>query len=64
MAKDWKLSEALEGKYEVVNTDLPVLHSRIGEVDLRTMTEEQAEAILLKGSDFLKKIPAKKKTAE
>lgn len=60
----WKLNQDLVGKFEVVGTDLPVLQSKIGQIDFRTMTEEQAEALISAGTSYLKKIPAKKKTAE
>lgn len=60
MADKWKLSEALAGKFEVVGTTCPVLHSRIGEVDFRTMDVDQAEALLKAGTSYLKDIRTKK----
>ena len=55
------LNPALKGKYKVVNTDLPVLHSRIGKVDFRTITEEEAEQLIKAGTSYLEKVnrPAK-----
>ena len=61
MADKWQLSKELIGKYEVVGTTFPVLHSRIGVVDFRTMTFAQAEALVKAGTSYLKVIPAKKK---
>jgi hypothetical protein len=55
-AMEFKLSEALEGKYEVINTTLPTLHSRIGDVDFRTMSEAQAEELVTAGTDYLRKV--------
>ena len=61
MTDKWKLSEELVGKFEVVGTTCPVLHSRIGEVDFRTMTFAKAEALVKAGTSYLVVIPAKKK---
>jgi len=61
MTDKWKLSEELVGKFEVVGTTFPLLHSRIGEVDFRTMTFAQAEALVKAGTSYLVAIPAKKK---
>lgn len=55
-ALEFKLSDALEGKYEVINTTLPTLHSRIGDVDFRTMTEAKAEELINAGTDYLRKV--------
>ena len=63
MKLDFKLSPELEGKFEVVNTTLPALHSRIGFVDFRTMTLEQAEALEKAGTAYLKRVPVKKTKA-
>lgn len=52
---DFKLSPDLEGKYEVINTLSPILHSRIGDMDFRTMTEAQAEQLIKVGTNYLKK---------
>jgi hypothetical protein len=60
MTADFKLSPELEGKFEVVNTTLSALHSRIGYVDFRTMTLEQAEAMVEAGTDYLIRVPSKK----
>jgi len=61
MKLDFELSPELVGKYEVINTTLPVLHSRIGEVDFRTMTVDQAEQLVKAGTDYLRAVPVKKK---
>ena len=55
------LSPELEGKFEVINTTSPVLHSRIGDVDFRTMTVDQAEKLVKDGTRYLRAVPAKKK---
>jgi hypothetical protein len=50
------LNPELKGKYKVVNTDLPVLHSRIGKIDFRTITEEEAEQLIAAGTSYLIKL--------
>lgn len=53
----FKLSEVLQGKYKVVNTHLPMLHHpKLGLVDFRSITVEQAEALIEAGTDYLVKI--------
>lgn len=49
-------SAAIEGKFRVVNTHLPVLHSKIGKVDFRVITLEQAEQLVEAGTDYLVKV--------
>ncbi|RQO65085.1 hypothetical protein DBR40_24755 [Pedobacter sp. KBW01] len=56
-----KLLPECEGKYKVVNTHLPTLYSPIGFIDFRTMTVEQAEALLKTETSYL--IRVKKATA-
>jgi hypothetical protein len=62
MKLDFKLSPELEGVFKVVNTTCSALHSRIGYVDFRTMTLEQAEALEEAGTDYLVRIKAKNST--
>lgn len=59
--RNWELSPAIVGLFEVVNTDLPCLESYIGRVDFRTITLEQAERLHSKGSRYLKKVTKKDK---
>jgi hypothetical protein len=54
----FKLSPELEGKFQVINTTLPALHSRIGYVDFRTITLAEAEELVKAGTDYLR--PVKK----
>jgi hypothetical protein len=62
MKLDFILSPELEGKFKVVGTTSPILHSRIGDVDFRIMTESQAEELIKAGTSYLQKIePAGKK---
>jgi hypothetical protein len=61
MKKQFKLSPVLEGKFEVINTTSPILHSRIGDVDFRTMTLEQAEELMKSGTRYLKKVKEENK---
>lgn len=56
----YKLSPEIEGKFEVVNTTLPAIHSRIGYVDFRTITLAQAEEMVKAGTDYLRPVPVKK----
>jgi hypothetical protein len=61
MKANFQLSPELVGKFKVVNTTLPALHSRIGYVDFRTMTLDQAEALVKAGTRYLRAVPVKKK---
>lgn len=57
MAKlKFKLSSELEGKFKVIGTESPILHSRIGEVDFRYMSEAQAERLIKAGTSYLVKV--------
>lgn len=49
-------SPALEGKYKVINTAYPILHSRIGDLDLRIITLDQADQLIKAGTRYLKAI--------
>lgn len=61
MAKrDWTVSPAIADHYKVVNTDSPILHSKIGDVDLRKITLEQADRIFKNGTRYLEKIKTKR----
>jgi hypothetical protein len=42
-------------QFEVINTEFPTLHSKIGFIDFRTMDLEQAEALVKSGTEFLKR---------
>lgn len=55
----FEVSKAIEGKFEVVNTSLPCLESKIGLVDFRKITLNQAERLFAKGTRYLKKVEAK-----
>lgn len=59
--RNWSVSPAIEGHYQVVNTDLPILESRIGRVDFRKITLKQADEIHRLGSRYLKKVVKKVK---
>jgi len=61
MAKrNWTVSPAIADHYKVVNTDSPLLHSKIGDVDLRKITLEQADKMYGKGTRYLEKIKVKR----
>lgn len=55
----YTVSPQIEGKFRVIGTTLPTLHTRIGYVDFRTITIEQAEAMIEAGTEYLERIPAK-----
>lgn len=57
-------SPAIEGKFRVVNTHMPMLHSRIGLIDFRIISEEQAQALVDYGCIYIEVIPAKKLKAQ
>lgn len=62
MAKlKFEVSKAIEGKYQVINTHLPKLESRIGLVDFRTISLDQAERLVKAGTRYLRKIEKAKK---
>lgn len=62
MAKlKFEVSKAIEGKYEVINTQLPCLESRIGLIDFRTISLAKAEALIKSGTRYLRKIEKPKK---
>ena len=48
-------SPAIEGKFEIVNTEFPIYHSKIGEIDFRTISIEQAEELVKTESRYIKK---------
>ncbi|WP_285055148.1 hypothetical protein [Pedobacter ginsengisoli] len=56
MKPKFELSPELVGKFKVVNTDSPLLHSKIGDLDFRKATLEQAEALFNAGTRYLVKI--------
>jgi hypothetical protein len=47
-------------KYEVVNTTSPVLESRIGKIDFRTISIAQAEKLVAAGTRYLVAKPTPK----
>lgn len=62
MAKlNFILSPALEGEYKVVNTPHPILHSRIGDIDFRRITKDQAEQLISAGTRYLVRVKKKVK---
>lgn len=56
VALSFEPSPAIEGRFRVVNTHLPILHSKIGKIDFRTITLEQAEALVSAGTSYLVKL--------
>lgn len=57
----WAVSPAIDGHYKVVNTDSPILHSKIGDIDFRSISLEAAEKLFQSGTRYLEKVKAKKK---
>lgn len=54
---EYTLSPAIEGKFEVVNTHLPIIiHPKLGSVDFRTITEEKADELVKVGTRYLVKV--------
>lgn len=56
----WQVSPAIVDHYEVVNTTSPILESKIGRVDFRFITLDQANQIYAAGTRYLHKIKSKK----
>ena len=61
---DFKLPAEVAAKYQVVNTTFPTLHSRIGDIDFRTITLEQAQALVKAGTSYLIEKTAETKPAK
>lgn len=57
---EFELSPAIAGKFEVINTTSPILESRIGRVDFRTITLEKAEELVKAGTRCLKAVKGEK----
>lgn len=53
---EFKPSEALKGKFLVVNTTTPLIHFGGSVVDLRTITIEEAEHYVANGIGYLAKV--------
>lgn len=51
----FKPSEAIKGKFKVVNTTTPLIHFGGSLVDLRTITLEEAEQHVTNGIGYLEK---------
>jgi len=49
-------SPALDGKFKIVNTTVPIYHSKIGKFDLRTISAEDALRLVKSGSNYIKAI--------
>jgi len=61
MAKrNWTVSPAIADHYKVVHTDLPILHSKIGDIDFRNITLEKADKLFASGTRYLEKIKPKR----
>lgn len=56
MSKGVELPAKLRKDYEVVNTHLPILESRIGRIDFRRLTKEQAEKLIKLDTRYLVRI--------
>lgn len=54
--RDWKESPEISGRFKIVNTDLYFLHSRIGNIDFRKITLDQAQKLFDNGSPYIEKI--------
>ncbi|MDX3913780.1 MAG: hypothetical protein QHC79_09590 [Pseudosphingobacterium sp.] len=53
----YTVSKAIEGKFEIINTHLPsIIHPKLGAIDFRTITEEQAQKLVDAGSMYIQKV--------
>lgn len=65
MAKlNWQVSPAIVDHYEVVNTHLPILESKIGKVDFRRITLDQANELYIAGTRYLQKKSKKAQSSD
>ncbi|GAA4327475.1 hypothetical protein GCM10023149_30880 [Mucilaginibacter gynuensis] len=56
-AENPHLNPALAGKYRIVGTHCPViLNTTIGDIDFRTLTEEQAEQLVADGMIYIERV--------
>lgn len=61
MKPKWTVSPAIAGHYKVVNTNSPILHSKIGDIDFRKISLEDANRLFSKGTRYLEKVKRIKK---
>lgn len=61
---DFKLPADVAAKYAVINTTFPILHSRIGDLDFRIITLEQAHSLVKAGTSYLIEKTAETKPAK
>lgn len=56
-------SAAIDGFYKVVNTvQAKIISTRIGDVDLSTISLEDADKLFANGTDYLEQVKPKKAT--
>lgn len=58
--RNWMESPEIIGHFTVINTDSPILHSKVGDVDFRTISLEKAKEVYESGTDYLKKLTSYK----
>lgn len=59
--REWKESPEITGHFKIVNTDFYFLHSKIGDIDFRKITLDQAKKLFESGSPYIEKIEKIKK---
>lgn len=58
-------SAEITGVFDIINTVTPLLiHTKIGDVDLRSITLEQAHKLYASGSDYLQPVKPKATTTK
>lgn len=55
------VSPEIADEYEVINTHLPILESKIGRIDFRTITKAKADELIKQGTMYLRKKETKTK---
>lgn len=63
MKRNWSVSPAIAGHYKVVNTESPILHSKIGDIDFRKVSLDDADRLFEKGTRYLEKIKKSKRAS-
>lgn len=63
MKSKWTPSPAIAGHYKVVNTNSPILHSKIGDVDFRKISLEKADELYATGTRYLEKVKKSKRAS-
>ena len=60
--RDWIESPEISGHFKIINTEFPILHSRIGDLDFRKITLDQAQKLFDSGSRYIERVKSSNRT--